>query len=227
MAEKRPARGKTAGDDRNLVDNEASEGSLDLESWVISFWHTNRKTILTAIMLALIIVVGLQLYRIISAQREASTLRAYTEATTDDALKAFADAHRGHPLAGAAYLTVADDAYARGDYGEATGYYEQAQDALDIPALIYRAQLGRAASQIQAGLMSKGEPILIELADNEGAPDAVRSESLFHLASLAVEAGEVEKAGRYLDRIEELAPVGIWASRAGALRNTLPVPVEE
>ena len=34
MAEKRPARGKTAGDDRNLVENEASEGSLDLESWV-------------------------------------------------------------------------------------------------------------------------------------------------------------------------------------------------
>ena len=68
MAEKRPAQGKTAGDDRNLVDTEASEGGLDLESWVITFWHANRKTILTAIMVALVIVVGLQLYRIISAQ---------------------------------------------------------------------------------------------------------------------------------------------------------------
>lgn len=226
MAEKRPAQGKTAGDDRNLVDTEASEGGLDLESWVITFWHANRKTILTSIMVALVIVVGLQLYRIISAQREASTMRAYTEATTDEARKEFADSHRGHPLAGATYLTLADAAYERGDYGEATGYYEEAQTRIDIPALSYRALLGQAASEIQAGLTSKGEPILIDLADNEGAPEAVRSESLFHLASLAVEAGEVEKAVGYLDQLEELAPVGIWASRAASLRNTLPVTAE-
>ena len=226
MAEKRPVRGKTEGDDRNLVDTEVGEGGLDFESWVINFWHTNRKTILTSIMLALVIVVGLQLYRIISAQREASTQRAYTEATTDETLKVFADSHRGHPLSGAAFLTLADEAYGRGDYNEATGYYEEAESAIDIPALTYRARIGQGVSQIQFGLPSKGEPILTDLADNEEAPAAVRSEALFHLASLAVDAGDIEQATANLDRIEEIAPVGIWASRASSLRNTLPVQAE-
>ena len=67
MAEKPPAKNRNTGDDRNLIDAKASESGFDLETWVITFWLTNRKTIFTAIVLALVIVVGLQSYRIISA----------------------------------------------------------------------------------------------------------------------------------------------------------------
>lgn len=222
MAEKTPERGKAAADDRNLIDSEASAGGLDFETWVISFWQTNRRTILSAIILALVIVVGLQLYRIISAQRESATREAYAEATTDEARKAFAESHRGHSLAGAALLTLADAAYGQGDYSEAAGLYEAAASGLDLPALAFRATLGQGISLIQSGLQSKGEPTLVGLAGNPAAPEAIRSEAFYHLASLAIAADETEKARGYLDSIEELSPVGIWASRATALRNTLP-----
>jgi len=104
MAEKPPAKHRNTGDDRNLIDAEASESGFDLETWVITFWLTNRKTIFTAIVLALVIVVGLQSYRIISAKIEASTRRAFAEATTEEAMKAFAESHKGHALSGAAYI---------------------------------------------------------------------------------------------------------------------------
>ena len=227
MAEKPPAKGKNAADDRNLIDAEASESGLDFETWVINFWQTNRKTILSAIILALVIVVSLQLYRIISAHQESSTREAYAEATTDEAKQAFAESHQGHPLAGAALLSLADSAYGRGDYNEAAGLYEEAAGDLELPVLVFRASLGQGVSLIQFGLQSKGEPILLGLADNTAAPEAIRSEAWYHLASLAIVAGEIEKARGYLDSIEELSPVGIWASRATALRNTLPAPVAE
>lgn len=222
MAEKPPKKGKNAGDDRNLIDAESSESGLDLETWVLSFWLENRKTIFTAIVLALVIVVGLQSYRIISAKMEASTRRAYAEATTEEARKAFAESHKGHALSGAAYLTLADEAYKRGDFNQATENYEVAAGILDLPALTYRADLGRAMAIIQSGLPSKGNPLLIDLGGDEAAPMTIRCEAYFHLASLAIEAGDFATAGGYLDDIEELAPVGIWANRATSLRNTLP-----
>lgn len=222
MAEKPPAKGKNIGDDRNLIDAEASESGFDLEAWAITFWFANRKTILTAIMVALVLVVGLQSYRIISAKMEASTRRAYAEATTDEARKAFAESHKGHVLSGATYLTLADEAYERGDFNQAADDYERAAGILDMPALTYRADLGRAIALIQSGLPSKGTPLLKDLGGDESVPVTIRCEAYFHLASLAIEAEDFVTASDNLDKIEELAPVGIWASRASSIRNTLP-----
>lgn len=224
MAEKPPERGKTTeGDDRNLVAAASSESGLDFETWVIDFWQKNRKTILTAIMVGLIIVVGLQLSRIVSVRRQAAISEDYAAAETDEARLEFAESHRGHPLAGAAFLTLADGAYAQGDYNEAAELYESAAGSLDIPALAFRAQLGQAVSLIQSGLNSKGEPLLEALAADEGATETIRAEALYHLASLALGAGDPEVAVGFLDQIEELAPVGVWANRASSLRNTIPV----
>ena len=222
MTEKPPAKGKKTGDDRNLIDAEASESGLDLEAWVITFWFANRKTILTSIATALLIVVGIQSYRIISARMEVSTRRAYAEATTEEARKAFAESHKGHVLSGAAYLILADEAYERGDFNQAGDNYELAAGILDLPALTYRADLGRAVAFIQSGLPSKGIPLLNELGGDEAVLVTIRCEAYFHLASLAIEAEDFAAASGYLDSIEELAPVGIWASRASSIRNTLP-----
>jgi tetratricopeptide (TPR) repeat protein len=226
MAEKPPAKNRNTGDDRNLIDAKASESGFDLETWVITFWLTNRKTIFTAIVLALVIVVGLQSYRIISAKIEASTRRAFAEATTEEAMKAFAESHKGHALSGAAYLTLADKAYERGEFNQAIDNYEMAARNLDLPVLTNRAELGRAISFIQSGLPSKGIPLLLGLGADEAAPTAIRCEAYHHLASLAIEAEDYDAAGGYLDNIEELAPVGIWASRVTSIRNTLPTVSE-
>jgi tetratricopeptide (TPR) repeat protein len=222
MAEKPPAKDRNTGDDRNLIGAEASESGLDLETWVITFWLANRKTIFTSIALALVIVVGFQSYRIISAKMEASTRRAYAEATTEEARKAFAESHKRHALGGAAYLTLADEAYERGEYNQAIDNYEMAAKILELPALTYRADLGRAIALIQSGLLSKGSPLLVDLGADEAVPAAIRCEAYHHLASLAIEAEDYDMAGGYLDNIEELAPVGIWASRVSSVRNTLP-----
>jgi len=226
MAEKPPAKGKTVGDDRNLIDAEASDSGLDLESWVIVFWQTNRKTILGSILLALVIVIGLQSYRIISAKMEASTRRAYAEATTEEARKAFAESHKGHSLAGAAYLALADEVYQRGDFNQAGDYYELAAENLNLPVLTFRADLGRAIALVQSGLSSKGTSLMADLGRDEAVPVTIRCEAYYHLASLAIEAEDFAAAGGYLDKIEGLAPVSIWASRATALRNTFPTPSE-
>jgi predicted negative regulator of RcsB-dependent stress response len=162
---------------------------------------------------------GLDYY---SAQKELATQQAYAACSASDMLKAFADTHKGHPLAGLAELRIADMAYGSGKFGEAATDYGQA--VADVPAgpLLSRAKLGLAMSQAESGRPSDAEAGLRLILGDANELKPVRCEAAYHLASLEISqgrSGEVEKLSEQLMQIDPSSP---FAERMVELRSSVP-----
>ena len=74
-----------------------------------------------------------------------------------DKLSAFAGANANHVLAGIALLQVADQKFEAGNFGESAAAYNKAAGTLKNEALLGRARLGAAMSQINGGEKAAGE----------------------------------------------------------------------
>jgi Tetratricopeptide repeat-like domain len=187
------------------------------------FWEKNRNLILlacAAILLAIVIREGLQYF---TAQREQDTQAEYAKISDQPAkLPAFADAHSGHALAGVAWLRVADDKFSTGDYAAAAAAYQKATGSLKNEALLGRAKLGAAISQLSGSDRAGGEAALKALSADPALPNGVRAEATYHLASLAIEAGNADEARKLVDQIGRIDPTGPWSQRATALLASLP-----
>jgi len=188
-----------------------------------SFWEKNRNVIYTgcvAVILAILVRGG---YEQVVARREAGIEADYAAATTPEKLRGFARDHARHPLAGAAYLQLADAAYAASRFDEAQGYYEDAAAVLAGTPFAARATLGQGICLITAGKTAEGTAILRRLADDSTLLGAVRSEAAYHLASLALGSGNLDDVTRFTDLIMQADASSIWAQRALMLRARMPV----
>jgi predicted negative regulator of RcsB-dependent stress response len=175
--------------------------------------------VLCVLAVAVLAKGGLDYY---SAQKELAIQQEYAACSASDMLKAFADSHKGHPLAGLAELRVADMAYAAGKFGEAATDYGQAVG--DIPAgpLLSRAKLGQAMSQAESGKPSDAEAGLRSIADDANELKPIRCEALYHLASLDVSQGRTAEVGKLADQLMQIDPSSPFADRMSELRSSVP-----
>src|ERR1700739_3540356 len=81
-----------------------------------TFWNNYQVPIYVLCIAIILGIVGRGLWQRMAAHKEAHIESEYSAATTPEALKAFAAAHPGHTLAGAADLQLADKAYAAERY---------------------------------------------------------------------------------------------------------------
>lgn len=186
------------------------------------FWSKNRNVVFAlcaGVVLAIVAKGGWDYY---SHQREVGIGQAYATATTPDQLKAFATAHAGHPLAGVAQIRMADEAYKAGKAADAVAGYEKALAILKEGPLAARAKLGRALAQVMAGKTAEATNDLKQLASDSSQFKAVRTEAIYHLTSLAVEAGNATDAQKYVDQLMQIDVSSPWTQRAMSLRATLP-----
>lgn len=217
-----PSTPSPSGDDRNLVQVDATPAAPGFEERLQAFWAKNSKLILivcAVVLLAIVIKGGLEL---MAARKEQDVAEAYAKATTNDQLKSFATAHAGHALAGAAHLRLADEAFAAGRYAEARADYEKAAAILKTGPFAGRVRLGVALSKFHTSDVAGAEADLRALADDVTQLKAVRSEAAYHLASLASEAGRSEEVTRLADQIMTIDPASLWSQRAMMLRATVP-----
>jgi tetratricopeptide (TPR) repeat protein len=189
------------------------------------FWVKNHNAVYLGCAFVLLAFIGRSTYDAWAAQREAGIETAFAAATTPVRLQAFARENSRHPLAGAAHLKLADDAYAAGFFTEALANYDQAAAALPGTPFATRALLGKAMCQIQSGKIAEGTAILKRLADDSAQLRGVRCEAAYHLASLAFEAGGFDEVVKLTDLIMQIDASGTWAQRALLLRAHTPVPV--
>ncbi len=147
---------------------------------------------------------------------------AYAAATSNDQLKTFIAAHRGHTLSAIAELRLADEAYAAGKVADAVAGYEKALEVLKDGPLAARAKVGRAVAKAQSGKAAEASKELKQLADDAQLSKAVRSEAAYHVTSLAVEAADATEAQKMVDLLNQIDPMGAWSQRAVMLRATLP-----
>ncbi|MEO6245327.1 MAG: tetratricopeptide repeat protein [Opitutaceae bacterium] len=216
-----PSAPKPAGDDRNLVAVDATT-AVTFEDKVNLFWKNNRTAVIALCVVIVVAIAGKGLWDYMAGQKELEVEKAYAAATTTEQLKAFSAAHEGHSLGGIAQLRIADEAYAAGKSADAITAYDKAAASLKTGPLAVRAKMGRALAKVQAGKTAEAITDLKAIADDTAQAKSARAEATYHLASLAVEAGNAGDAQKFIDQVTAIEPMGSWMQRAFALRAMLP-----
>lgn len=183
----------------------------------------NRTTVFVGCAVVALAIIGWYGYKAFEAQRENEIEASYSAAVTPARLRTFAKENQGHPLAGAACLKLADDAYTAGNYAAAVDDYDRAAATLAGTPFASRAILGKAMCQIRSGKTTEGAAVLRQLAEDAAQRKAVRCESAYHLATLAFDAGNFDDCTRLIDLVMQVDASGVWAQRANQLRLHVPV----
>jgi hypothetical protein len=182
----------------------------------------NRNAVLIGCIVVVVVIIGWYAWKALAAERENQVQAAYSAAVSTPRLRAFALEHQGHPLAGVAYLRLADDAFAAGDYTAAIGDYEKALVTLPAAPFVARALLGKGMCQIRSGKTAEGVASLQQLAEDPSKLKTVRCEAAYHLAALAFDGGNFGDVTRFTDLVMQVDAGGIWAQRAMQLRSKVP-----
>lgn len=192
------------------------------EVFVHAFWIKNRGFILMLCVIVLLGIVGREGWQYFSSMREQSLQQEYAQISENpEKLVSFADANSGHPLAGVAYLQVADRKFEAADYAKAATYYSKAAGSLKNEALAGRAKLGSAMCLISSGDTVGGEAALKAVGADQTISNAARAEATYHLASMALEAGRSEDVAKFVAEITKIDLGGPWAQRATMLLSTI------
>ena len=158
----------------------------------------------------------------VNRQKEAGIEKEYQACTTPDSYLSFAVAHPGHPLAGVAEETVADNSYASGKYMDALKAYSSAATDLPEGPVRAHAKLGQAMSLELIGRTGEAESDLRALVEDSAQLKAIRCEAGYHLAGLEIAAGRPSEVGKLSDELMKIDPESPFAERTFMLRTTLP-----
>jgi tetratricopeptide (TPR) repeat protein len=214
--------------------DEKADVQPPFEEQIRAIWEKkeNRNAVYFGCAIVVLLILGWYGYKALAAQHEAAIEAAYAAAVTPARLRAFTQENGRHPLAGAAYLKMADDAYTAGNYTEAIGNYEKAAAALPGTPFATRALFGKTMCQIRSGRTPEATAGLRQLAEDNSQLKAMRCEAAYHLASLAFDDGNFGDVVKFTDLVLQLDPAGMqadsgftWAKRAFILRARAPVPV--
>ena len=206
--------------------NPASKTDVEppFEEQLRAIWEKkeNRTAVFVGCAVVILMILGWYGYKALAAQRENEIESTYSAAVSPARLRAFAQEHPGHPLAGVACLKLADDACAAGNYAAAIGDYDKAAAALPGTPFGSRALLGKAVCQIRSDKIAEGMAALRRLADDTAQFKAVRCEAAYHLASLAFDTGDYAEVTRLADLVMQLDTGGVWAKQVIQLRLHVP-----
>lgn len=183
-----------------------------------AFWDKNRTLILLVCAAALLTIIGREGWQYYVAQHEQSVRDDYAKAADrPEQLATFAGANSDHALAGVAYLRLADTKYAAADFRAAADNYTKAAASLKNSALLGRAKVGAAMSLFYAGDKAAGEAALKAIGTDTTLAKSARVEADFHLATLALEAGNAAEVSRLVAETSKIDAGSVWSQRATAL----------
>lgn len=193
------------------------------EAALHDFWLKNRNLVLGLCVAALVVILAREGWQYYSAQQERGVQEEYAKlADRTDKLATFAAANPGHSLAGIALLRLADEKFSNADYKSAAASYQQASGSLKNEALVGRARLGHAMSQLNGGDKAAAEATLKVIGADQTLAKGVRAEATYHLASLAAEAGNAADVKKFADEVSKLDATSTWSRRATMLLATQP-----
>lgn len=206
------------------TDPNAAPAPASFEDRLKMAWERNGSLVyivLGVLAVAVLAKGGLDYY---SAQKELTIRQDYAACSAPDMLKAFADSHKGHPLAALAELRIADMAYGSGKFGEAAEDYSQAHADLPAGPLLSRAKLGLAMAQAQSGKPADAEAGLRQILGDPNELKPIRCEAAYHLASLQVSQGRTGEVQSLTDQMMQIDPSSPFSERMVELRSSVPAP---
>lgn len=198
-----------------------------LETAVHGFWAKNRQLILVLCVVALLAIIGREAWQYFAASREQAVQAEYAKIADQTAkLEGFANANAGHALAGVAWLRLADEKFAAGDFKTAAAHYQKATASLKNAILLGRAKLGAAVSQLNGGDRATGEAALKAVGADATLDKGVRAEATYHLATFAADAGKADEVKKLADEVSKIDPLSTWAQRATLLLTSSPAAAQ-
>jgi predicted negative regulator of RcsB-dependent stress response len=193
------------------------------ETAIHAFWVKNRQGILVLCITALLAIIGTQAWQYFAASREQGVQAEYAKiADQTSRLEGFANANSGHPLAGVAWLRLADEKFSAGDYKTAATDYQKAAGSLQNAALLGRARLGAAVSQLNGGDRAAGEAALKAVSVDTALDKGARAEAAYQLVSLAADAGKADEVKKLAEEVSRIDATSSWAQRATLLVTSSP-----
>ncbi len=213
-----PSASKPTGDAQNPNPVPATGADAHFGDHLRVFWERNSRTVTFVLAVVMLAIVARGGWEYLQAQREQEIEHAYEAATTPAQLRSFASEHSHHPLAGAAWLRIGDEAYAANRFSDAIAPYEEAAAILKEGPLASRARLGAAISKLQSGRSAEGEAALKAFAADPKETNSFRAEAAYHLAANAFVNNRPDDVKTYSDMILQIEPESPWAQRAMALR---------
>jgi hypothetical protein len=194
-----------------------------LETALHGFWAKNRQLILVLCVAVLLAIIGREAWQYFAASREQAVQAEYAKIADQTAkLEAFANANSGHALAGVAWLRLADEKFSAGDFKTAAAHYQKATGTLQNGALLGRAKLGAAVSQLNGGDQAAGETALKAIGADAALDKGVRAEATYHLATFAADAGKTDDVKKLAEEVSKIDPLSSWAQRATLLLTSSP-----
>lgn len=215
---KQPAAGRRPDDD----EEEELPPDADIEERFNDFMKRNGPAIFAAIVLAGLIVIGVQGYQYMGERAQAIAQEDYQAAETREDKIAFAENNEKFQLAGIAYLEAADSYFDESDFANARQYYSEAERVLSPGPFRGRARIGSGLSSLLMGETDEGNAVLNQVANDVQLLDQIRAEAAYHLAVSEWEVGNYEGVQLALDTIHALDRPGFWESRALDLEERIP-----
>ena len=214
------------GDDRNIVSLDSSYEGASFEDRVFLFWNKYQNIIVGICIVAVLALIGWALIEFMQGRREAGIAAEYQEAVSTAEITAFAERNAPHPLAGAAFLEVADYHFENNDFSEAAQYYGKAGEILP-PVVAGRAKIGQGISLAQLDDKAAALAHMERIAADTSLFRATRAEAYYYAATLAIELGQFDDARDFIGRIPELDDSQMWVSRSRSLEQALPETAPE
>ena len=187
MAEKETP---TPADDRNLVNVDENYPNKSDEEKLALFWKNNKGFILGATAVFVVLMVGIQAVDAMRQGQIAKTQEAYLDAVAGESLEAFAKENAGSPLAGAAALKEADDAYEAEEYAKAIELYQLAATELQGTPFAERARIAIGFAQSKSGDSAAAQSTWKNLVADANTSEAIRAEASYALAVAALAADD-------------------------------------
>jgi predicted negative regulator of RcsB-dependent stress response len=194
----------------------------DAEERFNNFWKENGVSIFISIVIGAMIVIGAQTWRYVNQRIENNTQIAYAAADTDEKLIAFTQDHPKHHLAGAAFLQLASEDYAKGQYKQAAEHYALAKDKLAGTPFGERATLGVAMSELVEGNVQSGVTDLRAIVDNPEYLEVTRAEAAFNLALYYLKIQDYKSMSGIVDIADTFGQKNVYAEMTRTLRNQIP-----
>lgn len=217
------------GDDRNLVLVDDDFQDADFEDKVWLFWRRHGKKTVAAAVVVFLAAFSAIIYTQGKKMHVAALQNDYAALKTADERRAFAAAHTGDAMAGTIFYALGNEGFAEGKFVEAAADYaaaaavfaEKSEPEFALPR--DRAKFSEAVALDKSGKKDDARERLVELASSLRTDETVRGQAMYNLAVLALSAGDVAVARKWLDEMDRaLSPQNMWHSEKSNLIRLEP-----
>ena len=191
---------------------DALTNEMTAEERIISYWGKNKSSIIGAIIISAVAIIGVQGYKMVEQQAELELQNAYEEAKLNNTLESFVENYSETALGGFAALDLANSAYEASDYSLALKWYTAAENALSHSPLKDKASIGIAFTRYQIDT-EDGLSALESLFTDFNILESIRAEAGYVLLVDAKSKGDEAKAKAYAETINAFENAGSWKFR--------------